>query len=104
MKSRRPRRLAEDSPAFQRDRASVREIPTSEAKTNFSRLLDEIERGETTAITRHGRRIARIVPEQQYRQDEVDDAIAKMNELRKELAGKITLQEILAWRHEGHKY
>lgn len=85
-------------------RGLMREVPASQAKTHLSRLLDEIERGETIAVTRHGRRIARIVPEQRYRQEEIDDAIAEMNELRKEFAGKISLDEILAWRHEGHKY
>lgn len=82
----------------------MREVPASEAKTRIARLLDAVERGETIAITRHGRRIARLVPEQACRQEDVDQAFAAMDELRKELAGKITLDEILAWRHEGHKY
>lgn len=82
----------------------MREVPASEAKTHLARLLDAVEHGETVAITRHGRRIARIVPEKQCRREEVEDAIANMNALRKEIAGKVTLEEILAWRHEGHKY
>ena len=40
----------------------MREIQASEAKTHLPRLLDEVERGETIVITRHGRAIARIVP------------------------------------------
>jgi prevent-host-death family protein len=85
----------------------MREVPTSEAKANFSRLLDEIERGETIAITRYGRRIARLVPEQQYQQKQVDDAIANMKALAKEIreqGGGMTIDEILTLRHEGHKY
>ena len=34
-----------------------------EAKTHFSALLDKIEAGEEIAVTRHGKRIARIVPD-----------------------------------------
>jgi prevent-host-death family protein len=107
MKSRRPRQLAEDSPAFQRDRAGVREIAASAAKAHLSALLDAVERGETIAITRHGRRIARITPDPERRQREIDEAIEDMKQLakeRREKFGPVTIEEILAWRHEGHKY
>ena len=33
-----------------------------EAKTHLPRLLDEVERGESITITKHGRAIARLVP------------------------------------------
>jgi prevent-host-death family protein len=41
----------------------MRKIQASEAKVHLRQLLDEVERGETLIITRHGRHIARIVPE-----------------------------------------
>ena len=41
----------------------MREIQASEAKTHLPQLLNDVERGETIVITRHGRAIARIVPE-----------------------------------------
>jgi len=31
------------------------------AKTNLSKLLDEVERGEEVVITRHGRPVAKLV-------------------------------------------
>jgi prevent-host-death family protein len=34
-----------------------------EAKTKFSELLDRVERGEEVVVTRHGKTVARIVPE-----------------------------------------
>ena len=40
----------------------MREIQASEAKAHLPQLLDDVERGETLIITRHGRAIARIVP------------------------------------------
>ena len=81
----------------------MREIQASEAKTHLPQLLDEVERGETLVITRHGRAIARIVPEAQQRQEEIDAAIEGIKALRKR-AAKLTLDEILSARGEGHKY
>ena len=81
----------------------MREVQASEAKTHLPRLLDEVERGETIIITRHGRAIARLVPEADRRQAEIDAAIARIQE-RRARASRVTLQELLAARHEGHKY
>ena len=38
------------------------EVGAFEAKTHLSQLLDQIERGESVVITRHGRQLARLVP------------------------------------------
>jgi len=81
----------------------MHEVQASEAKAHLSELLDEVERGETIVITRHGRAIARIVPEEERRREDIRQAIADIRELRKH-TGKMTLEEILASRHEGHKY
>lgn len=81
----------------------MREIQASDAKAHLPQILDEVERGETVSITRHGRPIARIVPEADRRQEEVDRAIASIRGLRTRI-GKIPLDELLSARHEGHKY
>ena len=81
----------------------MREIQTSDAKARLSQLLDEVERGETIVITRHGRAIARIIPEADRRRREIENALADIRELRKR-TGEVSLEELLAWRHEGHKY
>lgn len=41
----------------------MRTIPVVEAKAHFSALLAEVEAGGEIAITKHGRVIARIVPD-----------------------------------------
>lgn len=82
---------------------AIREIQASDAKTHLPQLLDAVERGETVRITRHGRPIARIVPETDRRQEEIDRAITTIRALRTR-TGKITREEILSFRHEGHKY
>ena len=81
----------------------MREIQASDAKARLSQLLDEVERGETIVITRHGRAIARITPEADRRRREIDNALADIRELRKH-TGEVSLEELLAWRHEDHKY
>jgi prevent-host-death family protein len=82
----------------------MREIQASDAKTHLPQLLDDVERGETVVITRHGRPIARLVPESERRQAEIDEAVESILALRKQLKGKVTLEEVLSSIHEGHKY
>lgn len=41
----------------------MRTIPIVEAKSHFSALLSEVEAGAEIAITKHGRVVARIVPD-----------------------------------------
>jgi prevent-host-death family protein len=81
----------------------MREIQASEAKTHLPRLLDEVENGETLIITRHGRAIARIVPEKSRRQQEIDEAHARILEVRKRTK-RVTVEELLSARDEGRKY
>ena len=81
----------------------MREIQASDAKTHLPQILDQVERGETIVITRHGRAIARIVPEAHRRQEEIDKAIAGIKTVRRN-TGRISLEELLSSRHEGHKY
>ncbi len=40
----------------------MRRVDATEASRSFSALLDDVERGETVAITREGRRVAVIEP------------------------------------------
>jgi prevent-host-death family protein len=84
----------------------MRTIQASEAKTHLPQLLDEVERGETLVITRHGRAIARIVPESNRRQEEIDRAVSEIQVARKKAgkrAGAVSVRQILAARDEGRK-
>ena len=85
------------------DRSSlIRQIQASEAKAHLAQLLDEVERGETVIITRHGHAIARLVPETDRRQADINNAITCI-EARRRHAPRITAKEILAAREEGRK-
>ena len=80
----------------------MREIQASDAKTHLPQLLDDVEGGETLIITRHGRPIARIVPETDRRQEEIDKALAAIRELRTR-TGRISVSDLLSARDEGRK-
>jgi prevent-host-death family protein len=81
----------------------MREIQASEVKTHLPRLLDAVERGETLIITRHGRAIARIVPEVDRQQAKIDEGVEAIRRLRRR-AGPITVDELLSARHEGRRF
>ena len=78
----------------------MKQVEAAIAEVQLEELLDEVERGETIAITRHGKPIARIVPDPARRQEEIDAAIAGIKELRKHTK-RTTVEEIIAWKNEG---
>ncbi len=80
----------------------MREIQASEAKIHLAGLLDEVERGETLIITRHGRPIARIVPEVDRQQAKIDEAMETIRSLRRR-TGRIEVDELLSARDEGRR-
>ena len=80
----------------------MKQVQASVAKTHLLELLNEVERGETVIITRHGKPIARLVPDAVERKRIIDEARAGILELRKHTQ-PATVEEILAWRDEGRK-
>jgi prevent-host-death family protein len=83
----------------------MREVRATEAKAHLAELLRTVERGESIAITRHGRTIAHIVPagdlEEVARRAAIDRFLHRR--ARWEKAGGMSIEEILAARHEGHR-
>ena len=80
----------------------MKEVQASVAKARLAELLDEVERGETVVITRHGKAIARLVPDEAGRRADARRAIEAIREMRKH-GPRATVKEILAWRDEGRK-
>jgi prevent-host-death family protein len=78
-------------------------VSAYEAKTHLPRLLRAAERGETVIITRHGKPVAQLGPVKDKRREDVAEVIARMKRARARRP-KVTVAEILAWRHKGHKY
>ncbi len=77
----------------------------AKAKAKFAELLDKVEAGETVIITRHGKSIARLEPDDEARRQRARasrQAIDGITEARK-TAPRVTVEEILQWRDEGRR-
>jgi prevent-host-death family protein len=74
----------------------------SEAKTRFLKILDDVESGQSIQVTRHGRKIARIVPEpaDEAYAERARRAFEQIAELRKRVK-PISLAQIIADKNEG---
>ena len=80
----------------------MRQIQASEAKTKFLQLLDDVERRHA-GDHRHGKPIARLVPEQERRQAEIEWAMKEIKKLRSRQE-RVTVAELISARDEGRKY
>lgn len=77
-----------------------------EAKTRLSELLDRVENGEEIVITRHGKAVARLVPEGRRDKAAALSALERITARRKELAARgvrVTQAEVRMWRDEGRR-
>lgn len=76
-------------------------VEVDEAKAHLSRLLEEVAKGRTITITRHGVPVAKLVPVTEPRMS-VAEAIEKLREVRKGSSlGGLTIRELI---DEGRRY
>lgn len=79
----------------------MRKIGAFEAKTHFSALLKEVEKGEHIFITKHGRVIAKLVPTIAKDRETISEAISQFKEFnKKHTLGKLDWKTL---RDEGRK-
>jgi prevent-host-death family protein len=79
----------------------MKQVGVYDAKTHLPRLLDEVERGETVTITRHGRPVAKLVPVDGNRRN-VQEAIEAIREFgRRHPRGDLNIKELI---EEGRRY
>ena len=80
----------------------MKRIGVYDAKTHLAKLLDEVEKGESVTITRHGRPVAKLVPVPGRRKRSVAEVIAAIRESRKgnRLDG-LTVRELI---DEGRRH
>jgi prevent-host-death family protein len=79
------------------------QIGAFEAKNTLGALLDRVERGEEIVITRHGKAVARLVPNEiRIDREQVQAALDRIRErARRFPAGKFNWEEVKALRDEG---
>lgn len=79
-------------------------INATEAKARLADVLRKVERGETVAITRHGKAIAHVVPVQAGDRAERERAMADFLRIRDRWKpASMSVEDILQVRHEGHR-
>ena len=83
----------------------MNEITATEAKARLADLLRTVENGESIAITRHGKAIAHLVPASAAEDGARQSALERFeNRRRRWKQTRATVEEILAWRHEDHRF
>lgn len=78
-----------------------------EAKQRFDEVIRLVEQGKTAAIVRDGKVVAELKPasSSEFTVEEREAAVAKFLEERANWPPTgVTREEILAWRHEGHRW
>ena len=79
----------------------MKQVGVYDAKTHLPKLIDDVEKGETVVITRHGRPVARLVPVRRG-QKSVAEVIEALMQFRNEhtLDGA-TIRELI---QEGRRH
>ena len=90
--------------------SSAQQVGAFEAKNSLGTLLDRVEQGEEIVITRHGKPVARLVPNAGYPdQDRVQMAFQRLRERARQLAKEnpgrpaFDWEEIKKLRDEGRR-
>jgi prevent-host-death family protein len=89
-----------------RQEKSESSVGAYEAKTHLAELLDRVEGGETIAITRHGKPIAKLVPGSGgVARPDVRKAVEEMKRFREErgpiLGPGLTIRDLI---EEGRRF
>ena len=83
----------------------MRKVQATEAKTHLAQLLSAVERGETIAITRHGKLVAHLVPTEKQDRATRRAAVDRFKAWRATWKGiDMSIKDILATRHEVYPH
>ncbi len=63
----------------------MKEVGAYEAKTHLPKLLDDVQKGETIVITRHGVPVAHLVPARPKDSRSVGEILEDIKRIRKSL-------------------
>ena len=80
----------------------MREVGAIQARTHLSALLDEVARGETIIITRHGRPVAQLTAPEAPDRETAVTAASTLRRLRRRI-GWASTKDILQMRDEGRR-
>ena len=78
----------------------MKRIGASEARRHLPRLLDRVAQGDSLAVSRHGKPVARLVPIPHDR-GRAREATARIIE-RRRFIKRVPLADLMATIREGH--
>ena len=78
----------------------MKRVNAFEAKTRFSELLRETEKGESFLICRRGKEVALLVPFKRESED-LRKILSSFQEVRNKIRGRINVRELI---EEGRRY
>jgi prevent-host-death family protein len=81
----------------------AQQIGAFEAKTNFSKIISEAEKGNDFIVTRRGKAVARIIPFEKKQEMTFKEAMEQLAEMRKLYRGEPGSFDIHAAIEEGRK-
>lgn len=71
-------------------------VDASDAQAQLFQLLDEVERGATITITRHGSPVALLLPATDVDRRRIEETIEALKEFRRgKRLGPVTLRELI---------
>jgi prevent-host-death family protein len=86
-------------------KSSAHQVGAFEAKNTLGSLLDRVENGEEIVITRHGKPVARLVPNNvRIGREQAQAALDRIRERARRLGSRpFNWEEVKALRDEGRK-
>ena len=83
----------------------MREVQATVATARLAELLRDVERGESITITRNGKKVAALVPIKDDERERRKQAMDRFMQMRSKWKPTgMSREEILAARHEGHRF
>jgi len=78
------------------------EVGVYEAKAHLAEIIRRVEAGEECIITRRGKKAVRMINMQPPSKKK--NPWDELRKLGKSINAKVTVDEIISWKHEGHKW
>lgn len=81
-------------------------VRIEDAQARLAELATRALHGESFELTEHGQPVARLVPPEVPAASDpgrINEAAARLKSMHT-LVGRATIEEIIAWKHEGHRF
>lgn len=74
----------------------MRTIGSYELKTHLAQVLDDVEQGQSVIVTRHGKPIARIIPDDVAVEDRTKKAVQGLRDFQRvQLPTGVTIRSLI---------